>query len=71
VVPRAIPQYNVGYAKYKQTMERLESEHPGLFFGGTSKDGISLGNSILSGHDVARRIRACLSRVQQPAATAV
>jgi len=64
-VPHAIPQYNVGYARYKQTMERLESKHPGLFFGGTCKDGISLGNSILSGHDVARRIRAYVSRVRE------
>jgi len=65
VVPHAIPQYNVGYARYKQTMERLEAAHPGLFFAGTCKDGISLGNSIISGHDVTRRIRACISRLRE------
>ena len=70
VVPHAIPQYNLGYDKYKQTMDRLETDHAGLFFGGTCKDGISLGNSILSGHDVARRIRACISRVPQQLSTA-
>jgi len=63
VVPQAIPQYNIGYMRYKQTMELLEADHPGLFFAGTCKDGISLGNSITSGHDVARRIRACLTRL--------
>jgi oxygen-dependent protoporphyrinogen oxidase len=62
VVPHAIPQYNLGYHRYKQTMDKLEKDHAGLFFGGTCKDGISLGNSILSGHDVARRIRACVTR---------
>jgi oxygen-dependent protoporphyrinogen oxidase len=70
ITPQAIPQYNVGYERYKQTMERLETAHPGLFFAGTCKDGISLGNSILSGHDVARRIRACISRLPQLSATA-
>jgi len=62
VVPHAIPQYNLGYDRFKQTMEQLETNHHGLFFAGTCKDGISLGNSIISGHDVARRIRACISR---------
>jgi len=65
VVPQAIPQYNLGYGRYKKTMERLESEHPGLFFGGAYKDGISMGHSITSGHDVARRIKACLARTPQ------
>lgn len=70
VVPRAIPQYNIGYDRYKQTMARLEADHPGIFFAGTCKDGISLGNSIASGHDVTRRIRACLARLPQLSATA-
>jgi len=70
VVPHAIPQYNVGFARYKQAMEKLESAHPGLFFAGTCKDGIALGNSITSGHDVARRIRACLARIPEQAAHA-
>jgi oxygen-dependent protoporphyrinogen oxidase len=61
IVPHAIPQYNVGYARYKETMDRLESAHSGLYFAGTCKDGISLGNSLIAGHDITRRIRARLS----------
>ena len=70
VVPQAIPQYNIGYGRHKERMERLEAEHPGLFFAGTCKDGISLGNSITSGNDVARRIRACVTQMSRTPASA-
>ena len=69
VVPQAIAQYNIGYDRFKQTMEKLETNHPGLFLAGTCKDGISVGNSIISGHDVARRIRARLTRLPDFTAT--
>ncbi|MEJ5238317.1 protoporphyrinogen oxidase [Limisphaera sp. VF-2] len=55
--PRAIPQYNLGYGRYRAEMTRLELEHPGLFFAGHYRDGISLGDSILSGLNAAERIR--------------
>lgn len=54
--PRAIPQYNLGYGRYRAEMTRLEQQHPGLFFAGHYRDGISLGDSILSGLDAAERI---------------
>jgi protoporphyrinogen/coproporphyrinogen III oxidase len=54
--PKAIPQYEVGYGKYKDTMTRLEQEAPGLFFAGHYRDGISLGDSILSALGVAVRL---------------
>jgi oxygen-dependent protoporphyrinogen oxidase len=57
---RAIPQYNIGYGRHLDAMERAEREHPGLFIAGNFRDGISLGNSIVSGHDVALRILARL-----------
>ncbi len=53
---RAIPQYNVGYGRFLDAMSRAEAAHPGLFIAGNYRDGISLGNSIVSGHDVAGRI---------------
>ena len=53
---RAIPQYNVGYGRYLDAMARAEADLPGLFLAGNYRDGISLGNSIVSGHDVAGRI---------------
>jgi protoporphyrinogen/coproporphyrinogen III oxidase len=58
--PKAIPQYNVGYGRFKELMTSLESQTPGLFFAGHARDGVSLGDSIVSGHDVAERVHACL-----------
>lgn len=54
--PKAIPQYELGYARFKSLMADLEKELPGLFFAGHYRDGISLADSIISGHDVAYRI---------------
>jgi protoporphyrinogen/coproporphyrinogen III oxidase len=56
VYPRAIPQYEVGYGRFKDLMTRIETQAPGLFFAGHYRDGIALGDSILSAHDVAERI---------------
>jgi len=49
VYPRAIPQYNVGYGKYRQLLNEIEAAAPGLFFAGHYRDGVSLGDSIVSG----------------------
>lgn len=49
---RAIPQYNVGYGSFKDALNRLESEWPGLFFAGHYRDGVSLGDSIVSGVNI-------------------
>jgi oxygen-dependent protoporphyrinogen oxidase len=54
--PRAIPQYNLGYGRYRAWMTELESQAPGLFFAGHYRDGISLGDSIVSGVNIADRI---------------
>jgi len=54
--PRAIPQYNVGYGKYRELMDGLESKAPGLFFAGHYRDGVSLGDSIVSGCKIAERV---------------
>jgi len=56
VYPRAIPQYNVGYGKYRQLLNDLEAAAPGLFFAGHYRDGVSLGNSIVSGVNIAERV---------------
>ena len=56
VYPRAIPQYNVGYGKYRQLLNDLEAAAPGLFFAGHYRDGISLGDSIVSGVNIAGRV---------------
>jgi len=54
--PKAIPQYNVGYGKFKDLMNDLESKARGLFFAGHYRDGVSLGDSIVSGINVTERV---------------
>jgi oxygen-dependent protoporphyrinogen oxidase len=53
---RAIPQYNVGYGKYRQSLTDLETAAPGLYFAGHYRDGVSLGDSIVSGVNIAGRV---------------
>ena len=64
VFRKAIPQYNVGYGKYKDLMAACEQSTPGLYIAGHSRDGISLGDSIVSGHDAAKRIGSQRSEVR-------
>jgi oxygen-dependent protoporphyrinogen oxidase len=54
--PKAIPQYNVGYGKYRELLNELEAENPNLFFAGHYRDGVSLGDSIVSGVNIAERV---------------
>ena len=54
--PRAIPQYNVGYGKFKDLLNEIESKARGLFFAGSFRDGVSLGDSIVSGVNIAERV---------------
>ncbi len=54
--PKAIPQYNVGYGKFKDVMNEIEAKAPGLFFAGHYRDGVSLGDSIVSGVNIAERV---------------
>jgi oxygen-dependent protoporphyrinogen oxidase len=56
--PRAIPQYTVGYQRFKDVMTAVEQAAPGLFIGGNARDGISLANCIESGRRVAREVAA-------------
>jgi oxygen-dependent protoporphyrinogen oxidase len=59
--PRAIPQYNLGYGKFKDRLNEIESYTPGLFFAGHFRDGVSLGDSIVSGCNAAARLKNFLS----------
>jgi protoporphyrinogen/coproporphyrinogen III oxidase len=54
--PKAIPQYNVGYGKFKNLLNEIESRAAGLFFAGSYRDGVSLGDSIVSGVNIAERV---------------
>lgn len=53
---KAIPQYEVGYGKFKDFMDDFEATHEGVLFAGHYRDGISLSDSILAGFKVADRI---------------
>lgn len=54
--PKAIPQYNVGYGKFKEAMNEIESKAAGFFFAGHYRDGVSLGDSIVSGINITERV---------------
>jgi protoporphyrinogen/coproporphyrinogen III oxidase len=58
--PRAIPQYNVGHGRFKDLLNDIESKAHGLFFAGSFRDGVSLGNSIVSGGNIAERVEGFL-----------
>ena len=53
--PKAIPQYNLGYGRFRELMSQIETGAPGLFFAGHYRDGVSLSDSIVSGCNVAER----------------
>jgi oxygen-dependent protoporphyrinogen oxidase len=67
VFRKAIPQYNVGYAKYRALMASMELKAPGFFVAGHARDGVSLGDSIVSGHNTAQRIQSYLVSRPKPA----
>ncbi len=54
--PKAIPQYNVDYGKFKDLMNEIESNAPGLFFAGHFRDGVALSDSITAGCNMAGRL---------------
>jgi oxygen-dependent protoporphyrinogen oxidase len=58
VYRQAIPQYNVGFGKYRALMNAMELKAPGLFVAGHARDGVSLGDSMVSGHNAAGKIGA-------------
>jgi protoporphyrinogen/coproporphyrinogen III oxidase len=59
--PKAIPQYEVGYGRFKALMDDIEVKAPGFFLAGNYRDGISLGDSIVSGCQVAERVASAMN----------
>jgi oxygen-dependent protoporphyrinogen oxidase len=69
--PKAIPQYVVGYGRYRSLMNAIEQNAPGLFLAGHYRDGVSLSDSIVSGCNVAERVgEFCRDSVARPAVEA-
>jgi len=61
VYPKAIPQYNVGYGRHRELMDDLENKAAGLFLAGHYRDGVSLGDSIVSGCNIVERVEKFLT----------
>ena len=60
VYAKAIPQYNLGYGRYRKLMDEIETMAPQFYFAGNYRDGISLSDSILSGCKMAERVEKSL-----------
>jgi protoporphyrinogen oxidase len=61
--PKAIPQYNVGYGRYRGLMNEIENKVTGLFFAGHYRDGVSLGDTIVSGVNIVERVAGFIGPV--------
>jgi protoporphyrinogen/coproporphyrinogen III oxidase len=60
--PRAIPQYTVGYQAVKDAADMTEQQNPGLYLAGNYRHGVSVGDCMASGQQVAERVAGYLSR---------
>jgi oxygen-dependent protoporphyrinogen oxidase len=58
--PKAIPQYVLGYGRFKDIADEVERRNPGLLLAGTYRDGVSLAEAIGSGERAATRIAELL-----------
>lgn len=56
LIQQAIPQYTIGYGRFREWMSESERSSPGLFFAGNYRDGISVADSIGSGVKAAKRV---------------
>lgn len=54
--PRAIAQYEVGFQRFKDACAAVEAASPGLFLGGTCRDGVSLSHCIGAGKRLAEAV---------------
>lgn len=63
-LPKAIPQYEVGFGEFKDWMDQFEMNAPGLFLAGHFRDGVSLSDSIVSGAQAAKRIASRIARAK-------
>jgi oxygen-dependent protoporphyrinogen oxidase len=60
--PKAIPQYNVGYAETLAAIDACESGNPGLYFCSNYRGGISVGDCLMSADRTAARVLAFVQR---------
>ena len=60
--PRAIPQYTVGYQAVKNAVDETELANPGLYLAGNYRNGVSVGDCVSSGQQIAQRVARYLTR---------
>jgi protoporphyrinogen/coproporphyrinogen III oxidase len=53
---KAIPQYDLGYGRYKEALNQMEAKHEGLYFTGNYRNGISAADSIKNASEIAEQI---------------
>ncbi len=53
---KAIPQYELGHQSRINEIEKLETEHPGIFISGNFRNGISVGDCIVQSKNLASKI---------------
>jgi protoporphyrinogen/coproporphyrinogen III oxidase len=63
VWPKAIPQYSMGYGRFKDIIEQAEHANPGLVLAGAFRDGIALADTMASGLRAAARAAESLEAV--------
>ena len=56
--PKAIPQYDLTYGRFKDIMDEVEHRSPGLALAGSYREGVALGEAIASGEEAATRVTA-------------
>lgn len=56
--PRAIPQYDLTYGRYREIMEDVEGRNPRLALAGSYRDGVAIPDVIASAESAAARLAA-------------
>jgi oxygen-dependent protoporphyrinogen oxidase len=54
--PKSIPQYDVGYGRFKNKLDELTKRYSGLYFAGNYINGISVADTIVQSYSVANKI---------------
>ncbi len=54
--PKAIPQYTLGYGRFKEIMDEAERRNPGLALAGSYREGVALGDVMASAELAAERL---------------
>jgi oxygen-dependent protoporphyrinogen oxidase len=64
--PKAIPQYDLAYGRFKDIMDEAERRNPGFALAGSYRAGVSLGDAIASGEAAAERVTAAAAASGAP-----